>query len=247
MSSYYEILGVDKASDPKTIRKAYLKLSLKHHPDKNTDNPEAAKAEFVKIGEAYEVLSDPEQRAAYDAGGYSNTRFGNSTGANSDPQQEYASYQEAFDATMAGMSENDLRDVMGAAAMIGGIVGSILGSKFIGKHTNNSMLQGVGSMVGSMVASEAASSFVQNAHSQSRDRAVVEQDRRERVARGESVPRQAPTSSSSSNPKKAWQDLMKATAGSVKDKAAAAFAEGMANNKEKVAAAFASKMTGKAR
>jgi DnaJ-class molecular chaperone len=241
--SFYSLLGVDRSADTKTIRKAYLKLSLQYHPDKNPDNPEAAKAQFIKIGEAYEVLSDPEQRAAYDSGGYSsfgtNSNTGNNFGNSSTSQQQsYESYQDAFDATMAGMSEDELRDVMGAAAMIGSIVGSILGSKFMGKHTNNSMLKGVGSMVGSLVASETASSFIQNAHGQSRERAALEQDRRERVARGESVPQQS--RSATSNPKQAWQDVFKATAGSMKSKAAAAMAENM--TKEKVAAAFASKM-----
>jgi len=65
-SSYYEVLGVSPTADQSTIRKAYLKLSLKHHPDKNPGAEEEAKANFISIGEAYEVLGDPVRRAQYD-------------------------------------------------------------------------------------------------------------------------------------------------------------------------------------
>ena len=58
---YYEILGVGKDATPKELRKAYLQLSLKHHPDKGGD-PE----EFKKITEAHEALSDPVKRKNYD-------------------------------------------------------------------------------------------------------------------------------------------------------------------------------------
>jgi len=66
---YYELLGVDKDADQKTIKKAYRKLALKWHPDKNPDNAEEAEAKFKEIGEAYEVLKDPKKRKTYDNGG----------------------------------------------------------------------------------------------------------------------------------------------------------------------------------
>jgi curved DNA-binding protein CbpA len=64
--TYYEILGVDPNADSKTIRQAYLRASLRHHPDKNPDNVEESKALFIEVGQAYENLSDPALRAKYD-------------------------------------------------------------------------------------------------------------------------------------------------------------------------------------
>eukprot|EP01083_Nonionella_stella_P298024 1011861_1 len=66
---YYEILGVDKDVDQKAIKKAYRKLALKWHPDRNRDNQKEAEQKFKEIGQAYEVLSDPRKRKAYDNGG----------------------------------------------------------------------------------------------------------------------------------------------------------------------------------
>lgn len=64
---YYKILGVPKDADDKDIKKAYRKLAVIHHPDKNPGD-EAAEARFKDIGEAYETLSDPQKRARYDSG-----------------------------------------------------------------------------------------------------------------------------------------------------------------------------------
>ena len=64
---YYKILGVTKDADEKEIKKAYRKLAVVHHPDKNPGD-ESAETRFKDIGEAYETLSDPQKRARYDSG-----------------------------------------------------------------------------------------------------------------------------------------------------------------------------------
>lgn len=64
---YYKILGVKKDASEKEIKQAYRKLARKWHPDVNPDNRKEAEAKFKEINEAYEVLSDPDKRARYDA------------------------------------------------------------------------------------------------------------------------------------------------------------------------------------
>lgn len=62
---YYQILGVSRNAPPEEVKKAYRRLALKFHPDKNPDDPAAAD-QFKEINEAYEVLSSPERRLEYD-------------------------------------------------------------------------------------------------------------------------------------------------------------------------------------
>jgi molecular chaperone DnaJ len=66
---YDEILGVDRTADTEEIKKAYRKLAVKFHPDKNPGD-KSAEEKFKEIGEAYEVLCDPQKRAAYDQYGH---------------------------------------------------------------------------------------------------------------------------------------------------------------------------------
>jgi len=63
--TYYDLLEVPVGASDGDIKKAYRKLAIKWHPDKNVDTKEESEAMFKKIAEAYEVLSDPEQRALY--------------------------------------------------------------------------------------------------------------------------------------------------------------------------------------
>lgn len=67
---FYKLLGVDRNASDAEIKKAYRKMAMKFHPDRNTDNPEQAEAKFKEIKEAYEVLSDAKKRSAYDQFGH---------------------------------------------------------------------------------------------------------------------------------------------------------------------------------
>jgi len=66
---YYEVLGVDKGVSEKDLKKAYRRVAMKHHPDRNPDD-KAAEEKFKEASEAYEVLSDAQKRGAYDQYGH---------------------------------------------------------------------------------------------------------------------------------------------------------------------------------
>ena len=66
---YYEVLGVDRGASDKDIKKAYRRMAMKHHPDRNPGD-KAAEESFKEINEAFEILSDDQKRAAYDQYGH---------------------------------------------------------------------------------------------------------------------------------------------------------------------------------
>lgn len=76
---YYDVLGVDRRGDADQLKKAYRKLALQYHPDRNPDDPQAEE-QFKEASEAYAVLSDPEKRQAYDRFGFAGVGAGQGAG-----------------------------------------------------------------------------------------------------------------------------------------------------------------------
>ncbi len=67
---YYKLLGLERNASDAEIKKSYRSLAMKYHPDRNKDDSETAEAKFKQVKEAYEVLSDPKKRSAYDQFGH---------------------------------------------------------------------------------------------------------------------------------------------------------------------------------
>lgn len=80
--NFYETLGVSKTASDAEIKSAYRKLAMQYHPDRNKDNKEA-EAKFKEINEAYEVLSNPQKKQAYDQ--YGDAAFGQGMGGQGGP------------------------------------------------------------------------------------------------------------------------------------------------------------------
>jgi len=95
---YYEVLGVERSADSSTLRKAYKKLALKYHPDRNDGSEEAA-AQFKEVTEAYSVLSDDDKRARYDQFGHAGVEGNVDMGADI-----FSHFQEIFGDFFGGFS-----------------------------------------------------------------------------------------------------------------------------------------------
>lgn len=91
---YYELLGVARDSSVEDIKKAYRRLAMQYHPDRNPDNDQAEDM-FKQINEAYEVLSTPEKRSQYD-------RYGSTTGSASDFGFDFSNPFDIFDMFFGG-------------------------------------------------------------------------------------------------------------------------------------------------
>ena len=113
---YYEVLGVSRDASEDEIKKAYRKLAMKYHPDKNPDNKEAEE-KFKEASEAYEVLSDKEKRQLYDQYGHAgiDQQFGN-----------------------GGFSWNDFSDFDDISDLFGGGFSSIFDTLFGGGFSSRS-------------------------------------------------------------------------------------------------------------
>ena len=79
---YYDVLGVGRSATKDELKKAYRKLAMKYHPDRNPDDSKAAE-KFKELSEAYEILSDDQKRQTYDNFGHDgvNSSFNTSQGA----------------------------------------------------------------------------------------------------------------------------------------------------------------------
>lgn len=117
---YYEILGVEKNADEATIKKAYRKLAMQYHPDKNPDNKEAEE-KFKEASEAYEVLSDKDKRQIYDQYGHSGLE--NQFGGTGFSWDEF-------------MHRSDLNDIFGDG--FGSIFETLFGGGFGGRTQRSS-------------------------------------------------------------------------------------------------------------
>jgi molecular chaperone DnaJ len=115
---YYEVLGVPRQASDEEIKKSYRKLALKYHPDKNPGNKDAEE-KFKELGEAYEALSDPQKRAAYDRFGHA--AFAPGGAAAGGPQYQGGGFHDPFEI---------FREVFGGAG--GGIFDDFIEQAFGG-------------------------------------------------------------------------------------------------------------------
>ncbi len=92
---YYEVLGVSRNASPEEIKKAYRKLAIKYHPDKNLDNKKKAEEKFKEAAEAYEILSNPEKKQRYDKFGHSGVK-GSSSSSGMNMEDIFANFGDIF-------------------------------------------------------------------------------------------------------------------------------------------------------
>lgn len=101
-ADYYEILGVQRSADQETIKKAYRKLAMQYHPDKNPGD-KAAEEKFKEAAAAYEVLGNTEKRARYDRFGHAAFSQGGAGAGFHDVDDIFASFSDIFGDFFGGM------------------------------------------------------------------------------------------------------------------------------------------------
>src|SRR5437764_13143000 len=102
---FYDILGVSRNAGDDEIKKAFRRLAKQYHPDANKE--QGAEAHFIEVNEAYEVLSDPQKRAAYDR--YVHAGVGNGSGAGVGDFAGFSSINDLFETFFAGATGKQRR------------------------------------------------------------------------------------------------------------------------------------------
>jgi len=103
---YYEVLGVSRSATEEEVKKAFRRLAKQYHPDANKE--QGAEARFIEVNEAYEVLSDPQKRAAYDRYGHAGVGNG-MAGAGFSDFSSFSSINDLFETFFAGAAGTQRR------------------------------------------------------------------------------------------------------------------------------------------
>lgn len=111
-NDFYKVLGVEKSASADDIKKAFRKLAMEYHPDRNKDNPDAEK-KFKEINEAYDVLKDPQKRASYD-------QFGEAGFPGGPGGARASDFAAGFGGAFTDIFEDMFGDMMGRGGQRGG-------------------------------------------------------------------------------------------------------------------------------
>jgi molecular chaperone DnaJ len=111
---YYEILGVEKTASDEEIKKAYRKLAMQYHPDRNPDD-KSAEEKFKEAAEAYEVLSNSDKRSKYDRFGHGGLKGGQDFHGFSDVNDIFSHFSDIFGGAFSGGGSSIFDDFFGGS------------------------------------------------------------------------------------------------------------------------------------